>query len=256
MAPRRAAQSWAYRRWQRGKTSSMRRLPQPCLALITDRSLCPEGTLVARVEEAVANGVNLVQIREKDLSAGELYKLVSELKEGIAGRAILIVNDRVDIVMAAGVDGVQLPENGLTTSSARRIMRVGMGIGRSVHSVQSAVNATNEGADFLVLGTIFSSRTHPEDTAVGPALIAQVKQQTRVPLLAVGGVTPQNVAQCMEAGADGVAVISSILGAKDVGVATRDMKDALAAAWAKRAAAALATLLGQQREDDHDNDQR
>ncbi|MSP79277.1 MAG: thiamine phosphate synthase [Dehalococcoidia bacterium] len=238
----------------------MRRLPQPCLALITDRTLCPDGSLVAKVTEAVANGVGMVQVREKDLTAGELYTLTMDLKEAIAGRALLIVNDRVDIVMASGVDGVQLPETSLPTTAARRILRVGMGIGRSVHSVQGAVNAVNEGAEFLVLGTIFTSRSHPNERPAGPSLIADVKRSAaggRAPVLAIGGVTPQNVAQCMEAGADGVAVISAILGAKDVGEATRQMKHALSEAWAKRAAAALATLLGQQRkEHDQDSSQR
>lgn len=212
----------------------MRPLPTPCLALVTDRSLCSGDTLVARVEAAVSGGVDLVQLREKDLPAGELYCLTLEIKDVIGGRAMLVVNDRVDVALAAGVDGVQLPESGLPVGATRRLLQRGMVIGRSVHSVEGAVQAEAEGADFLVLGTIFPSRSHPGAEGAGVGLISHVRKQVRAPVLAIGGVDQTNAASCLEAGADGVAVISSILGAPDPGDAARGLKEALRQAWARR----------------------
>lgn len=225
----------------------MRRLPRPSLTLVTDRSLCPGGSLVARVDAAVAGGVDLVQLREKDLSAGELHRLALELKEAIGGRAMLVVNDRLDVAMAAGVDGVQLPESGLPVGAARRLLRYHMVIGRSVHSADGAAQAEAEGADFLVLGTIFPSRSHPGALGAGVQLIKETRARVRCPVLAIGGVDPGNLGPCINAGADGVAVISAILGAPDVAAAAREMKNALRQAWAKRAFSAT-TIAWESRE--------
>ncbi|MSQ12956.1 MAG: thiamine phosphate synthase [Dehalococcoidia bacterium] len=220
----------------------MRRLPQPSLTLVTDRSLCPGGSLAARVEAAVAGGVDLVQLREKELSAGELYRLALELKEAISGRAMLVVNDRLDVAIAAGVDGVQLPESGLPVGAARRLLRCGMVIGRSVHSADGAAKAEADGADFLVLGTIFPSRSHPGALGAGIDTIKETRARVRCPVLVIGGVDTGNLGPCISAGADGVAVISALLGAPDVAAAAREMKNALRQAWAKRALSVTTTV--------------
>ena len=130
-------------------------LPVPCLALVTDRRLCPPGSLADRVERAIAGGVDLVQLREKDLPAGELMALARELRRVTRGRALLLVNDRVDVALACEADGVQLGEAGVPANVARKLMGPELLIGRSVHGEAGARQAEADGADFLVVGTIF-----------------------------------------------------------------------------------------------------
>ncbi|MSQ12247.1 MAG: thiamine phosphate synthase [Dehalococcoidia bacterium] len=216
----------------------MQRIVKPCLVLVTDRRLCPDGSFAARVEAAVQGGVDVVQLREKDLPAGELYRLALELKERIGGRALFVVNDRVDIALAVGADGVQLGEAGLPAAIARALLRYGMVIGRSVHSAEGAAQAEAEGADFLVLGTVFPSRSHPDEAAAGLRLVEKTRGKVSVPLLAIGGVTEQNAAMCLEAGADGVAVVSAILATPDSRIAAQRLKQVLHKAWGSQAAAA------------------
>lgn len=212
------------------------KLPTPCLMLVTDRRLCGGRSLVNLVAAAVAGGVNAVQLREKDLPAGDLWELARKLRTVTKKRALLIVNDRVDVALACGADGVHLPEAGLPVAAARRVAGLGFLIGRSVHSVEGARSAAAEaaegespwrGADYLVAGTIFPSRSHPGVTPVGPALLAEIRLATGLPILAIGGIERDNVAQVMAAGAQGCAVISAILGARDPRRAAQELAEAL-----------------------------
>ncbi len=202
-------------------------LPVPCLALVTDRRLCPPGSLADRVERAVAGGVDLVQLREKDLPAGELMELARELRRATRGRALLLVNDRVDVALACEADGVQLGEAGVPANVARKLMGPELLIGRSVHSEAGARQAEADGADFLVVGTIFPSRTHAQGGAAGVGLVGRVREAARVPVLGIGGITAENISQVMEAGAHGAAVISAILGSADPRQAAADLKEAM-----------------------------
>ena len=167
----------------------------------------------------------MVQLREKDLSARDLYELGLRVKNAIAGRAKLIVNDRVDVALALNADGVQLPEDGMPVAEARRIVGPDMLIGRSVHSVSGAVEAQSDGADFLIAGTIFRSQSHPDGAAQGTNFLRSLCREVSLPVLAIGGVTSQNVHDVMEAGCSGAAVISAISEAEDPGAATRSLLD-------------------------------
>ena len=202
-------------------------LPVPCLTLVTDRRLCPPGSLAERVERAIAGGVDLVQLREKDLPAGELMELAHELRRATRGRALLLVNDRVDVALACGADGVQLGEAGVPVNAARKLMGPELLIGRSVHSEAGARQAEADGADFLLVGTIFPSRTHAQGGASGVGLVGRVREAARVPVLGIGGITAENISQVMEAGAQGAAVISAILGSVDPGKAASELKEAM-----------------------------
>ena len=210
-------------------------LPVPCLTLVTDRRLCPPGSLAERVERAIAGGVDLVQLREKDLPAGQLMELARELRSATRGRALLLVNDRVDVALACGADGVQLGEEGLPANAARTLMGPGLLIGRSVHSEAGARQAEADGADFLVVGTIFPSRTHAQGRAVGVGLVGRVREAACVPVLGIGGITAENISQVMEAGAQGAAVISAILRSVDARRAAADLKQAMRRAVAPAA---------------------
>ena len=198
-------------------------LDTPLLCFVTDRKRCLGRDLEEIVDQAVALGTEMVQLREKDLSARELYDLGARLKDTISGRAKLIVNDRIDVALALKVDGVQLPEDGIAVAEARRIVGPNMLIGRSVHSVDGAVEAESSGADFLIAGTIFPSASHPAGLLQGPSFLRALCSEVSIPVLAIGGVTTQNVGEVMQAGCSGAAVISAISEAEDPGCAARDL---------------------------------
>ena len=211
-------------------------LPKPCLCLVTDRTVIKggRGDLVERVTQAVLGGVDLVQVREKDLPGAELLELAGSLLEAIGGRAKLIVNERADVALAAGALGVQLGENGLPVNAARKTVGSGALIGRSVHSISGAVRAEADGADFLVVGTMFASRSHPGEEPAGPGLVRRISGNCRLPLIGIGGITPENAPEVIEAGASGVAVITSILAAPDPKAAAARLKAAICEAWRLR----------------------
>jgi thiamine-phosphate pyrophosphorylase len=204
---------------------------QPCLCLVTDRKVGDEATLVDRVAEAVAGGVDMVQLREKDLHGGRLLELAACLKRRIGGRALLIVNERADVAAAAGADGVQLGEQALPVAAIRRLVGPEPLIGRSVHSEDGAEQAAADGADFLVVGTMYATRSHPGIVPAGPALLRRIARRCPLPLIGIGGISPDNVGEVLRAGALGAAVITSVLGAPHPGEEARRLKQAMSDAW-------------------------
>ena len=212
-------------------------LPDPCLCLVTDRHVGDESTLVERVAEAVAGGVDLVQLREKDLHGAQLLELADRLRQAIGHRALLVINERVDVAAALPSDGAQLGEDAVPAPAARSILGPDMLIGRSVHSLEGAEQAVRDGADFLVAGTMFASRSHPGEQPAGPRLVGQIVEKCTLPAIGIGGITADNCDQVIAAGAMGVAVITGILAAPDPGEAARKLKEAIAAARKKQTAA-------------------
>ena len=211
----------------------MGKLTVPCLALVTDRRLSQTRSLEEAVVQAIEGGANLVQLREKDLPSNELLALAEKLRAVIRGRALFLVNDSLDVALACAADGIHLPEQGLPVAAARRLAGEGFIIGRSVHSVEEAVRARHEGADYVQVGSIFASRSHPGQAPAGLGLLEAVAAAVRIPILAVGGITAANVGEVMRAGAGGSAVISTILGAPSPREAARDLARAMAAVGAK-----------------------
>ena len=211
-------------------------LPQPLLCLVTDRTLGEQATMVGRIAAAVAGGVDMVQIREKDLPGGLLLELVEEIRRAAGDGALLMVNERADVALAAGAAGVQLGEEGLPVSIAREILGPRQLVGRSVHSVEGAVEAASQGADLLVVGTMFATRSHPGAAAIGPVLINQISQRCNIPMIGIGGINTANLGEVLKAGACGVAVISSILAADDPEEAARELKQAMFAEWTESSA--------------------
>jgi len=205
-------------------------LPKPCLCLVTDRTVA-SGGLVERVAQAVRGGVDLVQLREKDLPGRELLELAESIMAAIGGQAKLIVNERADVALAAGANGVQLGEDGLPVSAARMTLGGEPLIGRSVHSVSAATQAEVDGADFLIVGAMFTSRSHPGENPAGPDLMGRISNKCRLPLIGIGGITPKNASTVIEAGASGVAVITNILAASDPKAAAAQLKEAICQAW-------------------------
>ncbi len=206
-------------------------LKLPCLCLVADCSVVSVDEIPDRVRSAVDGGVSMVQLRAKEMPGGLILSLAREMEDVIGGRAALLINERVDVAAVAPASGVQLGEAALSASSARQLLPAGSLIGRSVHSVEGAVQATSDGADFLVVGTMFATRSHPGEEPAGPGLLRQVAGRCDLPLIGIGGITPENVDSVIEAGASGVAVIRSILAADDPGHAAAEMLSVLEASW-------------------------
>ncbi len=213
------------------------RLHPPVLCFVTGTDITKD--LEATVAAAVAGGVTMVQLRDRTIPAGRLLEIALRLKPITRGKALLVINDRVDVAEASEADGAQLPENGLPTLVARGLIGKYAVMGRSVHSVEAAVQAGREGAEFVIAGTIYKSPSKPDQKPAGLGLITDIAKATNLPVLAIGGVTAKNMADVVKAGASGAAVISAIAGAADPRVAAEELSKALTEAWGEARAAAL-----------------
>jgi thiamine-phosphate diphosphorylase len=180
--------------------------------MITDRRRLAgdqEDALVLRVSAAARAGVHLIQIRERDLEARSLTELVERCVAAVSGtRARVLVNDRLDVALAAGAHGVHLRGDSLSAARARSIAPPAFLIGRSVHSRDEAVRADEgEGLDYLVFGTVFSTSSKPGATPAGVSGVADVAAATRLPVIAVGGMNAATVRALRDTGAAGFAAI-------------------------------------------------
>jgi thiamine-phosphate pyrophosphorylase len=201
-------------------------LKGPQLCLVTD----PEKPdLIQDVERALAAGVTMLQLRGHTLSSARLYALATALRPLCQRyQALFIVNDRVDVGLIAGADGFQLGKHSLPLTRVRQLVGESYLLGASVHSPEEAQAAVTNEADFLLVGTIFPSHSHPGSPTNGPELLRTLKRmQLKIPFLAIGGITSANVRQVMEAGADGVAVISAILDAENIELAVQEFRTTL-----------------------------
>ena len=198
------------------------------LYLITDRAAAPRPAADV-VEECLAAGLRAVQLREKDLEARDLLALADTLREATQRHgARLIVNDRADVALAAGADGVQRTHASLPVSALREITPPGFLLGASVHSEAEARDAAAQGADFIVFGPVYDTASKRRyGPPQGLAALGAVTRAVDRPVLAVGGLTPERVAEVLAAGAAGVAVIGAIYAAPRPADATKAFLDAL-----------------------------
>jgi thiamine-phosphate diphosphorylase len=198
-------------------------LPRPCICLVTDRSRLPPpspdeladppalGALAARLTLAGQAGVDLLQIREPDLSAAALAALVCDVRIRLAetgAAARIVVNERLDVALAAEADGVHLKSDSIPTALVRRHVPAAFIVGRSVHSLEEARAAAADGADYVIFGTVFPSGSKPRGhRTAGLDALAAVAEAVQVPVLAIGGISLNTVAAAAGAGAAGVAAI-------------------------------------------------
>ena len=199
------------------------------LYLVTDRRILGTRPLEDAVDEACRGGVRAVQLREKDLDAKSLYDLAVRLRRTTASRgAALLVNDRLDVAMAVGADGVHSPENGFPPPVARRVAGRHALIGVSAHSLERAREVEKEGADFITFGPVFET---PSKMKYGPPqgleMLRKVTGEVRIPVFAIGGITPERAGQCIGRGARGIAVVSAILASNDIARTLRDFEKVL-----------------------------
>ncbi|MGI9861582.1 thiamine phosphate synthase [Moorella naiadis] len=195
------------------------------LYVISNRHLLVSGSLVDLA--AGLAGVDYLQLREKDLPAGELYSLARQIKEVLPGGTRLLVNDRLDVALAAGVDGVHLGEKSLPPAAARRLLGPEKILGVSVHSVEGARRAAAAGVDYLLFGHIFPTASKAGLPPRGLGALAEVAAGVDIPVIALGGITIARVASCLAAGAGGVAVMAAVMAAREPAAAVAALRQAL-----------------------------
>lgn len=177
-------------------------------------------------QEAIAGGATVIQFREKTRNTREALEIASKLRLMTKTAGIsLIINDRVDIALAVGADGVHLGQEDMPVALAKKIVSKGMVIGVSVTNLIEAIQAEKEGADYLGVGPIYPTPSK-KDTAepIGLDGLKMIRAQTSTPIVAIGGITCENAAEVIKAGADGIAVISTVTNAPDMREATRILR--------------------------------
>ena len=196
------------------------------LYLVTDSRL-PELELLRAVESAAGNGADWVVVRAPGWTAKALYTLAGEILAVCHPRGVRVaVSDRLDVALAVGADGAQLGSRSLPVNVARRLA-ADLHLGVSVHSVEEAVQAEADGADHVTFGHVFETSSHPGESARGLTELGRVVRAVRLPVIAIGGIGPDRVAEVLAAGAAGVAVISAILDSTDPGGIAASLRRAL-----------------------------
>ena len=188
---------------------------------ITDAKLSKKD-IFSDVENAVHGGCSVVQYREKNKNTEEMIEEARRIKELCGNKAFFLINDQVDIALAADADGVHLGQADLDVKTARRILGKKI-LGVTVHNLDEARRAAKEGADYLGVGPIFPTSTKPDaGRPCGTGLIEQIKEEINLPIVAIGGITKENTPQVIRAGANSVAAVSAVVCSDDVEREVRD----------------------------------
>lgn len=202
-------------------------MPRPAfdLYLVSDRKLSGKRDLLWVLEQALEGGARAIQLREKDLNGRDLFHLAENTRRLCADyKAMLFINDRVDIALVVDADGVQLGGDSMDVAVARELLGEHKTIGVSTHSLDEALSAERNGADFVLFGPVYFT---PSKAAYGApqgvAAIRQVADKLSIPVYAIGGIKPENIAELKKAGVRGIAVISAVIEANDPKQATREL---------------------------------
>lgn len=198
----------------------------PRLYVVTDRQQTAERPLEAVVAAAARGGAGMIQLREKDLTARELYDLGARLQSRLAPHGIpLLINDRLDVALALDTAGVHLAGHSLSPAQARRVLGPHKLIGVSTHSLDHARQAMHEGADFIVFGPVFETPSKVQYGAPqGLQRLAEVVANVTCPVIAIGGIDAASVPQILQTGAHGVAMIRAVLAAPDPCAAAQQLR--------------------------------
>ena len=202
------------------------------LYLVTDRNCLQQQTLEQAIEQAILGGVTLVQLREKAIASKEFYERALRIKAICHHYNVpLLINDRVDIALAVEADGVHIGQSDLPCGVVRQILGKDKIIGVSARTAQQAIQAQADGADYLGVGAMFATSTKQDALTVTIASLTQIRQAVTLPIVAIGGINHttlpalQQSLQAAETSIDGVAVVSAILGQKDVKLASEQLKN-------------------------------
>lgn len=209
-------------------TDRMQRFQDTDLYVVITEAFCAGRNPLEVLDAVLAAGVRLVQCREKDLTDHQYFeRVVAFNARTTAAGALLIVDDRVDIALAAGADGVHLGHEDLPMASARRLAP-DLILGASAHSVLEALSAQDAGASYVNIGPVFDTQTKAVPTGtVGPALIDEVRPQLKVPFTTMGGIKLHNIDEVLNRGARHVAVVTAVTAAPDVKAAAEALRNAI-----------------------------
>jgi len=200
------------------------------LYLITDDGYLADRDWLKAIEEAIKGGVTVVQYRSKSgtKTTREMYEELLQLRELTKKYGVpLIVNDRVDLALAVDADGVHIGQDDLPAEVVRKLLGEEKIIGISTHSLEEVEKANDLPVDYIAFGSIYRTPTKEKPIVVGIEKLKEAKKVAKKPLVAIGGIMPYNVDEVIKAGADGVAVISAILGFQNTFKAAESMKRAI-----------------------------
>ncbi len=200
------------------------------LYVIVDRQALKERSHVEVAAQTIRGGARIIQLRDKLLSKRELLPIAQQLKNLCAEHDVLfIINDYLDLLLATDADGLHLGQRDLPTSVARKLLPMGKILGCSTTTVDQAITAESEGADYIAVGSMYPTSSKETAVVVGLERLRQIRQAVSLPLVAIGGITRHNAAEVMAAGADSVAVIRDVLEAEAPEEAARQIVTSLEA---------------------------
>lgn len=177
------------------------------------------------MEQAIAGGCTLVQLREKEISSLEFYVLASEIKKITDMYSMpLIINDRIDIAMAAGAAGVHIGQKDIPADIARKVIGKDMLLGVSAASVAEAVDAVEAGADYLGVGAMYPTGTKPDAEYVSMEELGKIRRAVDIPIVVIGGISRENAMLFRPMGVDGLAVVSAVIAKPDIKKSAADLK--------------------------------
>ena len=203
----------------------MKRQIDYSIYLVTDQSLMSTDTLIEAAEQAILGGCTLIQLREKELSSLDFYKIAVELRNLTNEYDIpLIINDRIDIALAVGADGVHIGQSDIPAAVARKIIGDNMVLGVSAGSVEEALQAVADGADCLGIGAMFPTGTKEDAEIVTMEELCRIREAVSIPIVVIGGINKTNAADFKAAGVDGLAVVSAIISQPNITAATKELK--------------------------------
>lgn len=192
---------------------------------VTDRGNLHGKTLLQQVEESLKGGVTLVQLREKHLSFQEFLEVAKEMKELCRKYGVpLLINDNVEICIESGADGVHVGQKDMEAGAVREKLGKDKIIGVSARTVEQALTAQNAGADYLGVGAVFSTSTKEDAKPLDHEILKDITKAVDIPVVAIGGISSENVSQLKGTGIDGVAVVSAIYGKENPKEAAENLK--------------------------------
>ena len=201
------------------------------LYVVTDEGLSRGKTHAEIAREAVAGGADVIQLRDKTMDSASMYAAAKEIAEICRGKALFFVNDRLDVALAAGADGVHVGQSDLPLTAVRRIVPQDFLVGVSVGSVEEALAAEADGADYVAVSPVFSTASK-SDAGKGHGLdtARAICSAVSVPVVGIGGLNRENIPEVIAAGIDGIAVISAVVSQEDISASAAELSAIIAEA--------------------------
>ncbi|MBQ3693095.1 MAG: thiamine phosphate synthase [Clostridia bacterium] len=196
------------------------------LYVITDRKLLGEHTIYTQVEEALKGGATIIQLREKNLGDEEFLNEAVLIKEICRKYNVpLIINDNVQVALKSGADGVHVGQDDMKAENVRKLIGGNKILGVSAHSVEEAILAEKNGADYLGVGAIFTTSSKADVQSTSIDTLKEICSTVRIPVVAIGGITSENIKQLSGSSVSGAALISAVFGQSDVRLAAEKLKN-------------------------------